>query len=141
MSRKNPSTQIDSATATALYQTEKAKRAPKAKATKATPAPEATPDAPKAEKAQQKGGETILRTGRMSARDLPCLCGCGNPTHTKDARFLSGHDAKLRKVILLQGAEATPEIIRPFFARGEEIAGLLISEDGGVTDTKPQASR
>lgn len=126
----------------------KAERAKRAKTTKATPAPEATATTPKAAtpaieakpKQEQKGGETVLRTGKLSARGLPCLCGCGAATHTKDARFLSGHDAKLRKVLLLQGAEAMPEVIAPFFARGEEIAGLTI-EDGEVIDHKPQMAR
>lgn len=66
------------------------------------------------------------------ATGLPCLCGCGAPTATPAARFLSGHDAKLRKAVLKAGLawDAVPVAARPFFladrAEGEATAGLFL---------------
>jgi hypothetical protein len=52
-----------------------------------------------------------------SAKGIPCLCGCGAATTTDAARFLSGHDAKLRKAVLAAAGswDAVPVIARPFF--------------------------
>lgn len=114
------------------------KDAPKAKATK--PKAEKTAKAPRP---QQVGGETVLRSGKLSARDLPCLCGCNQPTQTRDARFRSGHDAKLRQGLIEEGlkADALPAIILPFFKRGEDIAGLRLSKSGKtLVDLKAEGS-
>lgn len=72
--------------------------------------------------------------GKLSAKGLPCLCGCGLATVTPTARFLSGHDAKLRKTILVDGAEI-PEVVRPFFDNGETIGGMVLVE-GKIEDRK-----
>ena len=34
-------------------------------------------------------------SSRSNGRGEACLCGCGRPTATRDARFLPGHDGKL----------------------------------------------
>lgn len=71
-------------------------------------------------------------TNAPDATGLPCLCGCGAPTATPAARFLSGHDAKLRKAVLKAGLawDAVPVAARPFFladrAEGEATAGLFL---------------
>jgi hypothetical protein len=88
---------------------------------------------------------SILASGKMSARGLTCLCGCGAPTMTQDARFLPGHDAKMRAAILSHPTaaartKAIPEIIRPFFRHGETIAGLWLNEQGQIEDVKQSAS-
>ncbi len=114
------------------------KDTPKAKAAKV-----AKPKAEKKPRPQQVGGETVLRNGKLSARDLPCLCGCNEPTQTRDARFRSGHDAKLRQGLIEEGlkADALPAIILPFFKRGEDIAGLRLSKSGKtLTDLKAEGS-
>jgi len=87
---------------------------------------------PKVPRPQQVGGETVLKSGKLSARDLPCLCGCNEPTQTRDARFKSGHDAKLRQGLMEEDldASALPKIIRPFFERGETVAGLKLAKNG-----------
>lgn len=72
--------------------------------------------------------------GVRLAIGMPCLCGCELPTHTKAARFLSGHDAKLRKRVLALG-EPLPEIVRPFFEDGETIGGMKLV-DGEIVDVK-----
>lgn len=74
------------------------------------------------------------KDGTLSARGLTCLCGCGQPTTTRDARFLSGHDAKLRKALLVDKLPC-PEIVRPFFENGEVIAGVML-EGGEFVDVK-----
>lgn len=104
---------------------ELAKAPAKAKSAKA-------PKEPKAPRPQQVGGETVLKSGKLSARDLPCLCGCNEPTQTRDARFKSGHDAKLRQGLMEEDldASALPKIIVPFFTRGETVAGLKLAKGG-----------
>jgi hypothetical protein len=73
-----------------------------------------------------------MANGRLSARGLTCLCGCGGATVQRDARFISGHDAKMRAEVRRAGMvpEALPEIARPFFANGEALGGLMLV--GGV---------
>lgn len=90
---------------------------------------------PKAEQATTTATpETPQTPAKPKARDLPCLCGCGNPTTTRDARFLSGHDAKLRKAVLeARGSwDAVPELARPFFlwdaSKGGATAGLRVDD-------------
>lgn len=114
----------------------------------ATPAeakpPKLTPAERKAQrlaaeaKIRAEGGVVKNAAGRPTARNLTCLCGCGKPTHTDEAWFLSGHDAKLRKAIVdgKLTIEQVPEIVRPFFRLGSPIAGLLLEDDGTFTDTK-----
>lgn len=120
----NTSARVDANAALALAAEERAKRARIA-----------TPIAPKAERGP--AAERVVLTayaprknGRLSARDLPCLCGCGNPTTTPDARFLSGHDQRMR-VAILRGGEV-PELALPFYTAGEVMAGLQMveQEDG-----------
>jgi len=36
-------------------------------------------------------------------RGGPCLCGCGQPTITREARFLPGHDGKLTHRLMTEG--------------------------------------
>ncbi len=74
----------------------------------------------------------VGKNGRLQAIGLPCLCGCGDATRQPAARFLPGHDAKLRAAIRKAklGWDSVPEIARPFFiddqAHGEATAGLLM---------------
>lgn len=107
--------------------TSKVERAKKAKV--------ATPKVEKVAKPKPKPEEAydIKKNGKMSARGLTCLCGCGAPTQTRDARFLSGHDSKMRQAILDGGA--TPAIVLPFFEAGEVIAGLKLVK-GKMVDCK-----
>lgn len=110
-----------------------------------TPAPTPTPAAPKQTPAERAAARLAARdalrakgevarnaAGRPDARGLPCLCGCGDPTHRDDAWFRSGHDARLRKAVIFGslGLSGVPEIVRPFFRLGAPIAGLLLHEDG-----------
>lgn len=78
-----------------------------------------------------------MANGRLSARGLACLCGCGGATVQRDARFLSGHDAKMRAEVRRAGMvpEALPEIARPFFENGEALGGLMLV-DGALVDVK-----
>lgn len=122
-------------------QTTPTPKAPRRRKTAAL-APEATetqptPETPKAPKPTSKAPYAVRRNGLLSAFGLPCLCGCGAPTHTEEARFLSGHDAKLRKAVLLLGAPL-PDVVRPFFEHGETVAGLALV-DGVVVDVKATA--
>lgn len=78
-------------------------------------------------------GITVRRNGQLSAKGMTCLCGCGTPTVTEEARFVSGHDAKLRKVLLAGGD--MPDIVRPFFEHGEAIGGMRLI-DGEIVDLK-----
>jgi hypothetical protein len=102
-----------------LYRAERARRDAERAAKKV--AASSTADGPKR-----------LASGRLSARGLPCLCGCGASTTTRDARFLSGHDAKMRAAILKQGlaTSAIPDVALPFFKDGGAIAGLLLADVG-----------
>ena len=127
-----------------------------AKAKTQTPAtPEQTPQTPAQTPAERRaariaaedkiraeGGVVFNAAGRPTARRLTCLCGCGEPTHTDEAWFKSGHDAKLRKLVLdhtedRQTIEVLPAIVIPFFKLGAPIAGLqLEAETGRLIDTK-----
>jgi hypothetical protein len=81
--------------------------------------------------------------GTLSARGLTCLCGCDAPTHTPDARFISGHDAKLRAAVFAGGmvSDLLPIIIRPFFDNGETVAGLRLDKRAGkLINTKTEES-
>jgi hypothetical protein len=75
-----------------------------------------------------------MANGRLSARGLSCLCGCGGATVQRDARFLSGHDAKMRAEVRRAGMvpAALPEIARPFFENGEALGGLMLVEMDGT---------
>lgn len=117
--------------------TKKSKKDPKPKAPKLTPEQRRAKQQADDAVVRQAGGVVRNSAGRLSARDLPCLCGCGEDTVTRDAWFVSGHDAKLRKR-LLEGEEI-PQIIRPFFeVEGQVIAALML-EDGEIVDMKATA--
>jgi len=72
---------------------------------------------------------SVRKDGTLSARGLTCLCGCRSMTVTNDARFVSGHDAKMRQAILTSEDRlaAIPEIVLPFFQNKETIAGLRLA--------------
>lgn len=85
-----------------------------------------------------------------SAKGIPCLCGCGAETQTPAARFLSGHDAKLRKAVLAATGswDAVPTIARPFFlfdaTSGGATAGLLLDSTSNpqwLSDAKADRKR
>jgi len=42
----------------------------------------------------------------------PCLCGCGKPTVTAKARFIAGHDAKLKARLITAALEAEAQLGR-----------------------------
>lgn len=79
-----------------------------------------------------KGEVARNAAGRPDARGLTCLCGCGEATHRDEAMFRSGHDARLRKQVILGELDfhGLPEIVKPWFKLREPIAGLLLAEDG-----------
>lgn len=83
-------------------------------------------------KIQAEGGVVKNAAGRPTARGLTCLCGCAEPTHRPDAMFRSGHDARLRKQVILGELtfDGLPEIVKPWFKLGSPIAGLLLAKDG-----------
>jgi hypothetical protein len=65
-----------------------------------------------------KSGDKPKRK-RVEWYDLPCLCGCGQPTKTPRARFLPGHDAKLKSILLkverdIEPDSTIPDVARPF---------------------------
>jgi hypothetical protein len=139
-------TRVSSADAKALVAAERAKRAnrkPKDGKPALAPKVEAAAPAPVKVPKPTLQALQIRKNGLMSARGLTCLCGCGAPTHTADARFLSGHDAIMRRNVLLKG-EPVPAIIRPFFEAGEVIAGMrLIEQEDGtmqIEDVKQGAA-
>ena len=93
----------------------------------------------KTKSTQTEATASEAKTATPSAKGLPCLCGCGEATTTPAARFLSGHDAKLRKAVLAAAGswDAVPEHARPFFlfdaASGGATAGLALD-----STTNPQ---
>jgi len=106
--------------AVALYRAEAARKAEAAAARKAA-----------RNQPVEDGQPRRLASGRLSARGLPCLCGCGASTTQREARFLSGHDARMRSAIIKGGLDPAliPSIARPFFEDGP-IAGLLLADAG-----------
>lgn len=119
--------------------TKAAKKSKKAKEAKPK-APKLTPEERRAKRdaddlaIRKAGGVVRNAAGRLTARGLTCLCGCGQATVTYEAKFVSGHDAKLRKR-LLEGEEI-PAIILPFFeVEGTVIAGLAL-EGGEIVDMR-----
>lgn len=121
MSRKTDATSTPATPSTPAKarRTKDGERKPLAPVTP-TPAPVSTPKA------------KVAKVDGPSAAGLPCLCGCGSPTQTPNARFLSGHDARLRKVVIEAGLawSAVPDAARPFFladrAKGNATAGLFL---------------
>lgn len=106
---------------------------PKApKAPKLTPAERAAAKIAARDAIRAKGEVAVNAAGRPDARGLTCLCGCGQPTHRDEAMFRSGHDARLRKLVILGGLnfDGLPEIVKPWFKLGSPIAGLQLAEDG-----------
>lgn len=85
---------------------------------------------PKAEK-ESKG---------PSAKGLSCLCGCGQATVTDSAKFIPGHDAKLKGLLLkVERGELpknqVPEIAKPFLQRsGMSNAWSFPTESGNTPD-------
>lgn len=113
-------------------------KAEKAAKVKAEKAPKLTPEQRREKRdaedraARKNGGVVRTASGKASARGLACLCGCGNPTQTDDARFISGHDAQFRSRVLkgeqtLGSKESA--LIRPFYEAGEVIAGFGFEGD------------
>lgn len=102
------------------------------KAPKLTPAERAAARVAARAATQAKGEVARNAAGRPDARGLTCLCGCGEPTHRDEAMFKSGHDARLRKNVILNNLtfDGLPEIVKPWFKLGSPIAGLLLAEDG-----------
>lgn len=126
----------------------KPKKTPKEKAPKLTPEQRAARRA-EADAAARAAGEVARNAaGRPTARGLPCLCGCGSPTVTDEARFVSGHDAKLRRDVLRAGEDSEEggiseqdlrtgwPLFAPFLVAEGTAAGLLL-EGGIVVDGKP----
>lgn len=110
-------------------------KAPKAKAPatpKLTPAERKAARLAHEAEVRANGGVVFNAAGRPTARGLTCLCGCGEATHREDAWFRSGHDARLRKNVILNELTFSrlPEIVKPFFKLGAPIAGLQLAEDG-----------
>jgi hypothetical protein len=105
-------------------------------------APKLTPEQRRAKReAEDKvvrdaGGVVKTASGKISARGLACLCGCGGATRTDEARFISGHDAQFRsRVIKGEQTIDSPEsaLIKPFYEAGETIAGFTF-EGGELAD-------
>jgi hypothetical protein len=46
-----------------------------------------------------KSNAPRLKSGRLSPKGLPCLCGCGEETATEGAKFKTGHDARLKGIL------------------------------------------
>ena len=106
---------------------------PKApKAPKLTPAERAAARVAARDALRAEGKVAVNAAGRPDARGLTCLCGCGEPTHRDDAWFKSGHDARLRKLVILGGLgfDGLSPIVQPFFKLMAPIAGLLLDDDG-----------
>lgn len=109
------------------------------KAAKLTPAERAAARIAARDAIRAKGEVARNAAGRPDARGLTCLCGCGEATHREEAMFRSGHDARLRKNVILGNLtfSSLPAIVRPWFALREPIAGLLLAEDGeAILDVK-----
>lgn len=73
-----------------------------------------------------------------SAKGLNCLCGCGQPTVTDSARFIPGHDAKLKALLqrVERGEEpksAIPEEAKPFLQRSTMSKAWMFPHESGIT--------
>jgi len=68
-----------------------------------------------------------LKSGRLSSKGMTCLCGCGGATATDGARFITGHDARLKGVLgrIANGAKRDGDVI-PSDARA------FLQEDRGM---------
>lgn len=73
-----------------------------------------------------------------SAKGLPCLCGCGQPTVTDSAKFIPGHDAKLKGLLLkVERGEVKkseiPEVAKPFLQRSSMSGAWSFPTESGNT--------
>lgn len=93
----------------------------------------------------KKGNEAAEATAvaepkakKKSAKGLPCLCGCGQPTITDSARFIPGHDAKLKGLLLkVERGElkksAIPEVAKPFLQKSAMSGAYSLPTESGNT--------
>lgn len=82
--------------------------------------------------------EQVKEAKGPSAKGLPCLCGCGQPTRTEKAKFIPGHDAKLKGVLLkVERGElpksAVPDVAKPFLARSTMSKAWMFPHESGLT--------
>lgn len=126
------------------------KTAPRSK----TGAPKSAEKKPKTERPPLMtafGPIPINRAGKYDVSGHPCLCGCGGATVTPKARFISGHDSKMRKAIIDQMAEKMANTGKRLKAADldlpgltlaimslEPVAGLTMDDHGYMVDTKTQ---
>lgn len=110
------------------------------KTTKATKTVKKTPTT-------KKGEPDRLKSGRLSSKGIPCLCGCGDPTATDGARFLTGHDARLKGRMRRIASESEkkgdsplPKIALPFLREEPGIAGFGMDEAGALFEYETEAA-
>lgn len=86
----------------------------------------------------QQTPATPAASDPLDATNLPCLCGCEQETVRAVARFLPGHDAKLRALVLRGRlrVEAVPAVALPFFQNDPEPVAGLVLEGSFLRDTK-----
>ena len=79
-------------------------------------------------------GHPRTKSGKLSPNGLPCLCGCGGQTTRTVAKFISGHDAKLKGRMsrfvddrVLETDAPIPEIALPFLTE-DGITGYTLSK-------------
>jgi hypothetical protein len=87
----------------------------------------------KKKKKAVKSAHARLKSGRLSAKGLACLCGCAETT-SDTAKFLVGHDVRLKTILKGVAAEETssskiPRIAIPFLVE-EGICGFTGVKDG-----------
>jgi hypothetical protein len=73
-----------------------------------------------------------------TAKGLPCLCGCGQPTLTENAKFIPGHDAKLKSLLLrVERGEAKkseiPEVAKAFLQKSKMSGAWSFPTESGNT--------
>lgn len=86
--------------------------------------------------------------GKLSAEGLSCLCGCGQPTKTDKAKFIPGHDAKLKSLLLrlergeAEKGERVPEIAKKFLQKSP-LSGAwhFPTESGNTPDEDKHGGR
>jgi hypothetical protein len=106
-------------------------------------AKKAAPEAP-AKKAAPAENNEVQKTSTAnkgpSAKGLSCLCGCGQPTKTDAAKFIPGHDARLKSLLLKierqedgKKKSDVPEIAKPFLQKSKMSGAWSFPTESGNT--------
>ena len=69
-----------------------------------------------------------------SAEGMKCLCGCGKATERKKAKFITGHDTRVKALLIAimkgdKSKSAIPALAKPFLRSEDGLCGFKMTGD------------